>query len=180
VAENPSILHFVHVIGPILGLLINAISQVLVCRYASGFGLLKSVFVGFVCGLITVFAIEAVNYFAAAVSISHLLGQLCLCMITYGALSYCYFNFVNLGETARRIRILRELYDSKSGLSKEDILSRYSAKEIIEKRIGRLLSNGQIVLKEGKYVGGNSTVLLMNKAMILMKLVVLGKRSEFD
>lgn len=175
-----AILNFVHVTGPLLGLLINAISQVLLCRYVRGFGLFRSILLGFGCGLITVISVEAVNYFATAVSIAHLFGQLCVCLLTYGSLSYCYFHFVNLGETARRIRILRELYDSKYGLSMQEILSRYNANDIIEKRIDRLLSNGQIIFKEGKYFAGNSTMLLMNRAMILMKLVVLDKRSEFD
>jgi len=127
-----------------------------------------------------VISIEVAYYCATAVSIAHLLGQLCVGMITYCTLSYCYFHFVNLGETARRIRIIRELYDSKNGLTMEEILERYDAGDIIEKRIGRLLNNGQIIYKEGKYFAGNSTMLLMNRAMVLMKLVVLGKRSEFD
>jgi len=134
VVENVSMFHFLNVICPLLGLLINAISQVLLCRYARGFGLLKSIFVGFGCGFIMVISIEAANYFTTAVSIAHLLGQLFVCMITYGALSYCYFHFVNLGETARRIRILRELYDSKDGLSMKEILIRYNAKDIIRNK----------------------------------------------
>ena len=28
-------------------------------------------------------------------------------------LGYCYFHFVNLGETARRVRIVRELWQSE-------------------------------------------------------------------
>jgi len=180
VVDNYPILHFLHVICPLLGLLINAISQVLLCRYAGGLGLLRSIFVGFFCGFIVVISIEAGNYFATAVSIGYLMGQLFVCIITYGTLSYCYFHFVNLGETARRIRILRELYDSKDGLSMEEILNRYNANDILEKRIGRLLNNDQIICKEGKYFAGNSTVLFMNRAMIIMKLVLLGKRSEFD
>jgi hypothetical protein len=180
VADDLSILHFVHVICPLLGLLINATSQVLLCRYERGFGLLESIFAGFICGLIMVILIEVAYYCATPSSIAHLLGLLCICIITYVTLSYCYFHFVNLGETARRVRILRELYDSKDGLSMEEILNRYNANDIIEKRIRRLLFNGQIILKDGRYFPGNSTVLLMNKAMVIMKIVVLGKRSEFD
>ena len=175
-----SILSFVYVISPLLGLLINALSQVLLCRYVRGLGLLRSIFWGLGLGFIVVISIVAANHFATAGSISYLIGQLCVCVITYGALSYSYFNFVNLGETARRIRILRELYDSEEGLSMDEILSRYNSNDIIEKRIGRLLSNGQIVSEASKYFAGNSTMLLINKAMILMKLVILGKRSEFD
>lgn len=179
-AEDLSILHFVHVICPLLGLLINAISQVILCRYARSFSLLRSIVAGFGCGFIMVISIQIVYYCATLFSVPHLMEQLCVCIITYAILSFCYFHFVNLGETARRIRILRELYDSEDGLSMEEILNRYNANNIIDKRISRLLSNGQIILKEDRYFPGNSTVLLMNKAMILMKLIILGKRSEFD
>ena len=178
--EDLSILHLIHGTCPLLALLINAISQVIVCRYWRGFGLLGTIFTGFGSGFLIVISIEIAYFCTTAFSIPHLIGQLCLCIITYGTLSYCYFHFVNLGETARRIRILRELYDSKDGLSIEDLLNRYNANDIIEKRLKRLLNNGQVLMREGKYFAGRSTMLFMNRVIILMKLIVLGKTSEFD
>ncbi|MDD5505564.1 MAG: hypothetical protein PHR73_02265, partial [Candidatus Omnitrophica bacterium] len=94
--------------------------------------------------------------------------------------SYCYFNFINLGETGRRIRLLRELYDSGSGLNKEEILSRYNAEEVVVLRMKRLVNNHQIILRAGRYYVGSPVMLLIAKAIVLMKLVVLGKKSEFD
>jgi hypothetical protein len=99
---------------------------------------------------------------------------------TYSALGYCYFHFINLGETARRIRILRELYDSKNGLSKDEILSKYNAHQIISKRIERLVNNGQIIFKDGRYYIGHPMMLLIAKIIVMMKCMVLGKKSEFD
>ena len=94
-------------------------------------------------------------------------------------MGYCYFNYINLGETARRIRILREIYDSKEGLSMEEILKRYNAKEIIERRIKRLLKNRQIIYKDGKYYIGKPIMLVIAKIIVIMKVILLGKKSEF-
>ena len=46
-------------------------------------------------------------------------------------------------------------------------------------RINRLLSTGQITLRAGRYYLARRTVLYMARVIVLMKLVVLGKRSEF-
>ncbi|MDD5465380.1 MAG: hypothetical protein PHP73_03450 [Candidatus Omnitrophica bacterium] len=101
-------------------------------------------------------------------------------LIIYFCLSYCYFNFINMGETARRIRLLRELGEAPAGLTKGDILKRYNAQEIINIRINRLMNNSQIVLRNGRYYVGSPVMLFISKAIVLMKLVVLGKKSEFD
>ncbi len=85
-----------------------------------------------------------------------------------------------MGETARRIRLLRELCDSPQGLTKEEILSRYNAAEVINMRMIRLLNNRQVILRDLKYYTGSLVVLFISQAVILMKSIVLGKRSEFD
>lgn len=101
-------------------------------------------------------------------------------VITYSALGYCYFHFINWGETSRRIRILRELYESDNGLTFAEILERYNAKEIIQVRFLRLLANGQIIIKDGSLFIGKKTVLLIAKIVVFLKLLILGKKSEFD
>jgi hypothetical protein len=101
-------------------------------------------------------------------------------MASYSALGYCYFHFVNLGETARRIRLLRELSESKNGLSVNEILERYNAKEIIENRLNRLLKSGQVVYKNNRYYIGKPVMLFMSKMILFAKRFILGKSSEFD
>lgn len=96
------------------------------------------------------------------------------------ALSYCYFVFINLGETARRIRILKEVLDAPEGLSLEEILRRYNANEIIERRLQRLLVNGQIIIRDDKYYIGKPLMLWMAKIVVAFKFILLGKKSEFD
>ena len=95
---------------------------------------------------------------------------------TYLSLGYCYFHFINLGETARRIRILRELYDSKQGLSEKEILEKYNAEEIVVRRINRLMSNGQILYRDDRYYINSPIMLLISKIIIVLKLLFLGKK----
>jgi len=69
-------------------------------------------------------------------------------LVVYVLLAYTYFHLFNMSETARRIRILREIY-AAGRLSAEEIAGRYSAEAIFANRIERLLATGQI-----KEVGG--------------------------
>ncbi|MBF0274124.1 MAG: hypothetical protein HQK84_02715 [Nitrospinae bacterium] len=164
---------------PVLGLLINVASHIAINRLGL-LSQLKSIFVCFGIGAI------AVLLMVFLLSLScigiELLPQLILNEISYGALGYGYFHFVNLGETARRIRIIREIFDSgEKGMSEEEILAIYNAKTIVNVRLNRLLNNGQIILKEGKYfVHGTPLMNIISSIMLFLKVLLLGKKSEFD
>jgi len=151
---------------PVLGLLVNVSVQIVVSR--AGGSLLRSVFAGFAAGL------------APVVYFSGLTARLPADILCYGALGYCYFHFINLGETARRIRLVRELYTSPEGLSETEILRRYNSRDILTARMARLLGNGQLILRDGRYFTGKPAVLLMAKTITSLKLLIIGKKSEFE
>jgi glucan phosphoethanolaminetransferase (alkaline phosphatase superfamily) len=165
---------------PIICLLINVSIQVFIFRYLPRLGLLKSEYIGFVIGIIFFLLFEFYPLIINPRITRDFFAIFITNLITYSSLGYCYFHFVNLGETARRIRILRELYDSKNGLSLEELLQRYNAEEILERRISRMLNNRQIILKEERYYIASPALLLMARAITMMKQIILGKRSEFD
>jgi len=152
-------------VSPVLALAINCAMQVVICRRTGA--LLRSVYLAFTTGL------------AACALLCGFSAELFPELITYGALGYCYFHFLNLGETARRIRIVREISEAgSSGLSKEEILSKYNSKIIIAARLSRLISKTQIIEKDGRYYLGKPTVLYMANALLMMKKLLLGKSSE--
>lgn len=169
----------VHILSPVCGLLFNVGIQLLVCRYNTKTGLLKSVFIGFFCGFLFVCVIEGYYYLTSDLLFTAFSGQLALNLITYMALGYCYFHFINLGETARRIRIVREIWDSHEGLSHDQLIKRYDASEIISVRLRRMITNGQIILRKDRYYIGKPLLLYMAKVIVLMKLFLLNRRSEF-
>jgi len=150
---------------PAAGLLLNAAGQVLALR--GGLSLLRSVFAGFTCGLA----------FTAIASGPE--GALPGNLLCYCALGYCYFHFINLGETARRVRLLRELYENPDGLTEAELLSRYNSREIVPVRLARLLGSGQILSREGRYCTGKPAVLIMARAVSLLKRVLFGRCAVF-
>ncbi|MDR4503625.1 MAG: hypothetical protein MRK01_02390 [Candidatus Scalindua sp.] len=174
------VIFLLHIISPLLGLLLNSISQLFVCRYIAKCGLFKSVIVGFLCGLSGLFLIEVAYFTSRSVSTLEMVCQIVVNLIAYVGLAYCYFNFINLGETARRIRIVRELFESQNGLSIEDLLERYNASNIIDLRLQRMISKGQIVYRNDRYYIGKPLMLLIAKTIIMLKLLLLGKRTETE
>ena len=68
----------------------------------------------------------------------------------------------------------------ENGLSEEEILQRYNAEEIVTKRLGRLIKNGQIICKNNRYYIGKPLMLFISKLIVSMKILVLSKKSEFD
>jgi hypothetical protein len=71
--------------------------------------------------------------------------------VVYSCLGYSYFHIFNMSETARRIRILYEIYaHPKIALSK--MKKSYGPQDMFPVRIERLLKTGQIRVKNGRYV----------------------------
>lgn len=152
-------------LSPVLALGMNCAAQILLCRRAVP--LLRSVYLGFAIGL------------AACILLCGFSAELFPGLITYVALGYCYFHFINLGETARRIRIVRELSEAgPAGLSEEEILARYNTRNILNARFARLENNSQVIEKDGRYYLGKPAVLYMARALLLMKKILLGRSSE--
>jgi hypothetical protein len=176
VSATNSALHF---LIPLAGLAVNVLVQLLSVRLVPGLGILKSVFTGFAVGGIGVLAGESYLFIYHQTPINEAFPMIIANLIIYGALGYCYFHFINLCITARRIRIIRELYTSSKGLTLNELLQRYNARDMIDKRLERLLSSGQIVYKDGKYHIGRPVMLLMSRTIVAMKLFILGKKSEF-
>lgn len=64
-------------------------------------------------------------------------------VLVYGLLAYSYFHVFNMGETARRVRMLVELTEH-GAIRTEDLRSFYNTEIMLERRIERLISLGQL------------------------------------
>lgn len=169
--------YFPQFLIPLIGLAISVISQVLALRFLKWLGVLRSFFAGFICGFLSILFMQGYYLFikkdaSVYLAVSNIL--------IYFALGYCFFHFINLGETARRIRLLRELYDAPQGLTEEQILLRYNSEGIIKARLDRLLNNKQIILRGEKFYVPGSVMFIISGIIVFMKLMVMGKRSEFE
>ncbi len=71
--------------------------------------------------------------------------------VVYACIAYSYFHLFNMSETARRIRILRELHAAGS-LTAEEISRLYSGASVLETRFDRLLATGQLQMRANRFV----------------------------
>lgn len=165
-------------ISPFVGLIVNAVLQVAGFRLFSSLTLLHSVFLGFACGLVVVIGVDWLWVRQEGLAVMAFIPVSLANVLIYGALGYTYFHFVNMGETARRIRIILELDDTSEGLTSAEILNLYNAKSIVDVRINRLIQNKQVVVKNGRYCIGNPTMLMMAKTISFMKWLLLGQRDH--
>lgn len=173
-------MEYLYAILPIAALSLNVFLHILISRYLPKVNFLISVFAGFFTGLGALLCLDFLSSQYAGIALMDKAGYSVTGAITYLALGYCYFHFVNLGETARRIRLVRELEQSTTGLTLEEILQRYNAEEIISRRLKRLLNSGQIIIKDNRYCIKSPFMLLASKIMVFLKVLILGKKSEFD
>lgn len=171
----------VSVIVPLVGMAMNVFAQIVCTRAAPRLGLFRSLLAGFGSGaIVTLFFSYYASIHSGKMGVAGIAGDVMLDGVMYTLLGYCYFHFVNLGETARRIRILREIHDSEAGLTINEIVARYNAGEIFDNRLRRLVEKRQIIMRDGRLYATRSMMYYMTLALIAMKKLILGKKSEFD
>lgn len=164
---------------PAVGLLANVVFQTAWVRLRRQTSVLRSVYAGFLFGAALICGLEPGARGAPATA-AELAGGLLVNLVIYGLLSYDYFHFINLGVTGRRVRLVRELYEAPEGLTLEEILDRYNAKEMVQNRLGRLMRSGQVVLEDGRYRLGSPVMAYISRVILAMKKIVLGRGSEFE
>ena len=136
------------VLAPLFSLAINVIAQIIVAHLVSR--ILPAILSGFVCGFVANLSLMGSLF---AVSRMNFLEDMCISLLTYLALSFCFFAFLNLNTTSVRVRIVRELLRQKEGgLSTDTLMSRYSPQEFMKRRMKRLEESGQIIMRDGKWV----------------------------
>jgi hypothetical protein len=80
-------------------------------------------------------------------------------VLCFNAFSYAYFHVFNMSETARRIKVLRQLYQ-QPGQFETELGGEYSPREMIENRLHRLVSLGEIKIDD------DSTVELKRRRLL--------------
>jgi hypothetical protein len=155
---------------PVVAFVVNITAQIGFSRGVDTEGprLLRSIGAGFAMGLVCCLVL-ALPDLASDTWPLHAVN-----LVTYGALGYGYFHFINLGTTARRIRILRELEEAGGVLELSELLACYNAARIVERRLDRLLASGQILERDGRYYVGNPTVLWMARCIRLIERLLIG------
>jgi hypothetical protein len=168
----------IFVLTPGAGLLVGVAVHLLVSRAAPGFPRPRGVVVAVLGGLAAVIALARLAGRGGPAGTDW--GTTLAWSLAYLALAFTYvFGFYNLGESARRIRLLLELRDAgPRGLALEEIRAGYSARAIVEARLARMLAGAQIAERDGRYVIRQSLVLTIAKILLVGKLVLFGAPGE--
>ncbi len=156
-----------HLASPVAGLAVDVAAQVAWHRVRGG--LLKSVVAGFILGLLATLYLDAwaLAGFRGGDPWVLLANGLIFCALGYG-----YFHFVNLGETARRIRILLEIRADGGSLSQERILLAYNARAMVDARLQRLVGKRQVMERDGRLFVRPSFLLFAVRVMAFFRVIL--------
>jgi hypothetical protein len=157
--------------APIVGLGTNCLTHIL-CRKAFGLRTGYALVCGFLLGLAVMAAIVAANLPAAA-SLADLAGLWSTLGLTYIALAFGFWAFLNLNMTSLRIRMLRELLHSEYGMARAELFGRYSAEEFLRRRIARLERSGDLALVDGHYSLRSRRLLYVDLCLKFLRAVIL-------
>jgi hypothetical protein len=134
---------------------------------------------GFGVGL-AVFVVMETLFLSEDFSTDHLLTALLVNTPIYICLAYCYYSFVQLGQTSIRIRLYAEIASKTDGLSAEEVAREYSDDSLVAVRIQRLVESGDLIDRNGAFFIGRSRLPLIGDILFAAKGFLLGKTSEFD
>jgi hypothetical protein len=167
------------VIAPVAALAINVLGQIVVFRLQQGRHFLRSIALGFVLGGIALMIAQFI-YPPDADAFEAWSKALLVNLPCYVALSYCFFNFVNLGQSSIRVRIYARVAARSDGVSVGEIAHDYNEAMLMEMRLQRLVESGDLVSRDGRYFLGRKRFVPIAKVIFWIKRLILGKVSEFE
>ena len=165
---------------PVLALGVNVITQVLVFRATRGAHYFRSIVQGVAAGALFLVLFEALLAAGTGSSRDLMAVALLVHAPTYLALSYCAYNFIQLGQSSIRIRMYAEIASEPSGVSVEEMKREYDDQAMMQARLRRLIESGDIVEKEGRYFVGRRRLVGISDIIVAAKRLLLGKASEFE
>lgn len=163
------------VLAPAVGLATYSISQIVIARWRPECSPYRSLRVGFICGLVVVAIIAGWGAHRMAIGINDRVSFLILDALTYLALAFCYFNFVNLTVASLRIRLLEGLREAGGSAPTGEILAGYNSRQVVATRLERLLAAGHLVEKKGRLYSGRWPFLFVARVFDGLRWFILGR-----
>jgi hypothetical protein len=179
---DPRNAHLALLAIPVLGLIVNVVSQVALLRFARGRGFMKTIALGFALGGLWTLAVYPLWLFfqQGTVQADSILEWAFLIAPTYAGLGYGYANFANLGNASIRIRLYEEVRLAPSGLLLDEIRRNYNESAILKTRLKRLHESGDLIILDSRWRVARRRFVLLGAVIFFSKQLVLQKRSEFD
>jgi hypothetical protein len=165
--------------SPMIALAINGLVQIVLLRSTRGAHFMRSIIGGFLAGSAGLLVMEFLLLRFPDLFWETIAG-VTVHVLTYVALSYCYFNFVNLGQSSIRIRIYSEIAATAKGLSVQDLERDYNESALMAMRLRRLTESGDIVKKDGRFFVGRQRLVPVARIVFAAKQFLLSRKSEFQ
>lgn len=166
------------VAAPVLGLAAYCLSQILIARSIPGRSPYHSLKFGFMGGLLVVMSVSGWGVAAMAISPQDRLGYVVLNLVTYLALAFGYFNFVNLTVASLRIRLLEEICEAGGAVSAHALKAAYNSHEVVAIRLQRLVQGGHLVEKDGRLHIGKLPFLIVARIFDGLHWFIFGRRGK--
>jgi hypothetical protein len=163
------------VAAPVVGLAAYCISQILSARLAPGRSPYQSLSLGFGCGLVVVLSLAGWAVWWMEIPTSDRIGFIMLDMLTYLALAFGYFNFVNLTVASLRIRLLEELREAGGKLPVGTLMSAYDSRQVVALRLERLVRGGHLVENAGRLHVGRRRFLIVARIFDGLRWAIIGR-----
>lgn len=160
-------------LAPIIGLAVVVVTQI-VCAHASR-RVGVSIVTGAASGLVGTVIVLAINSSGAGTPAARL-SMWAVAVVTFLALAFGYWAFVNLNVTSLRIRMLREMLHSRDGISQTDLMAQYSSEEFLRRRLERLKNSGQLSVGDGCWRLQSRTYLILARILAAFRAVLVPAR----
>ena len=167
-------------VSPIVATVVNVLAQIILFRLRRGTQYFRSIIQAFLLGAITLLIGEAFFVATSELISNWLFLALAVNLPIYLGISYCYYNFVQLGQTSIRLRMYSEIVAHTSGVIVSEIEREYDERGFTEVRLRRLLESGDVIEREGHYFIGRTRLLHIANVILAAKHFLLRKKSEFD
>jgi hypothetical protein len=128
-------------------------------------GLFPSLFAGFAIGGLVLISLSVLFR-------DHSIFWHALNFAIYACFVSTYFHWNNMGETGRRVRLMIELAATPDGLTRAELMARYGHKEIVDRRIDRMLKSQQICQTGSRFHMENLSFLAMARIVWFFKLLL--------
>jgi len=168
------------ILCPIIAIVVNVVAQIIAFRSRRGTHFFRSVVEGFMAGAIACAIIEIIFALSHGFSKEYWALVFLVNAPIYLALSYCTYNFVQLGQTSIRIRMYSEIAAAPDGIDIEELKREYDDEALMRARLKRLLESGDIVGNNGQYCIGRKRFLVIAAVLFGAKRFLLGRESEFE
>lgn len=166
------------VAAPVLGLAAYCLAQIVVARFTPGRSPYHSLKLGFIGGLIVALAVSGWAVGRMAIGLEDRTGYVVLNLLTYLALAFGYFNFVNLTVASLRIRLLEEIREAGGALPAATLKAAYNSSEVVAIRLQRLVQGGHLVEKDGRLHSGRLPFLIVARIFDGLHWFIFGRRGK--